>query len=299
MRFSLWPSANQPWGDLLDVALHADGGRWDTLYIADHFMGDGTRFGPPEDPTFEATAVVAALAGATQRVRLANLVLSMTYRHPAVLAKWATTVDHASGGRLTLGLGAGWQVNEHEQYGIPLGTPGERLRRFAEGIEVITGLLSQPRTTVHGDFFHITDALSEPKPVQQRIPLLVGGKGDRMLRLVARCADEWNRWSVPGDVSERSTALDRACEELGRDPATIHRSTQALVLVTDDAVRAKEFESAPMPALAGTPARIAEAAAAWRDEGVDEVIIPDWDLGVGTQRRESLDALAEALSPLR
>ena len=105
----------------MDVAAHAEATGWDGVYVADHFMGDGEQAGGTVTPTFEATAALAALAQATDRVRLGSLVLGITYRHPAVLAKWAATVDHVSGGRLLLGVGAGWQENEHEQYGIELG----------------------------------------------------------------------------------------------------------------------------------------------------------------------------------
>ena len=207
MRFSLWPVSARSWGDLLAVARVADEGGWDGVYVADHFMGDGGGFGAAEEPTLEATAVLAALATATSRVRLGSLVLSATYRHPAVLANWAATVDHASGGRLVLGIGAGWQENEHEQYGLRLGSPGERIARLDEQLQVIRGLLTQPTTTLHGEHYDVTDALCEPKPVQSPLPILVGGKGDRMLRLVARHADEWNMWSVPSTFAERSAAL--------------------------------------------------------------------------------------------
>ena len=119
-------------------------------------------------PTFEATAALAALAQATDRVRLGSLVLGITYRHPAVLAKWAATVDHISGGRLLLGVGAGWQENEHEQYGIELGPPGVRIDRLVEALDILTGLLREPVTTVAGEHYTITDAVAEPKPVQAR-----------------------------------------------------------------------------------------------------------------------------------
>ncbi len=147
----MWPGAAQPWPGLVDLARQADAGFWHCVYMFDHFMPSGYL---PEDETgmLEATGALAALAGSTTRVRLAPLVLSMTYRHPAVLANWAATVDHISDGRLTLGLGAGWQVNEHEHYGLELGRPGERVDRFAEGLTVIRGLLNQPRTTLPPSF---------------------------------------------------------------------------------------------------------------------------------------------------
>jgi probable F420-dependent oxidoreductase len=301
MRFSVWPSLGQPWSDVLEVVRHADAGRWDGVYLADHFMGDDGAFGSADVPTLEATAALAALATATERVRLGSLVFGITYRHPAVLAKWAATVDHVSGGRLVLGVGAGWQLNEHAQYGIPLGPPGERIERFAEALAVLRGLLTEPTTTVTGRHYEVRDAIAEPKPVQAPLPILVGGKGDRMLGIVARHADEWNMWSTPASLAERAAVLDRRCEAVGRDPGTITRSTQALVFLTDDEAKAAERVAAvgPRPAIGGTAARIAEEAAAWRDVGVDELIVPDFTLGTGARRLDALDALAEAFAPLR
>jgi alkanesulfonate monooxygenase SsuD/methylene tetrahydromethanopterin reductase-like flavin-dependent oxidoreductase (luciferase family) len=218
-----------------------------------------------------------------------------------VLAKWAATVDHASGGRLLLGIGAGWQENEHEQYGIDLGPPGERIDRLDEALQILRGLLTEPTTTVHGHHYDVTDALAEPKPVQARLPILVGGKGDRMLGLVARHADEWNMWSTPGTFAERSAALDARCERIDRDPATIARSTQALVFVVDDADRAAELVErvAPRPAIAGTPEGLAEALAGYAEVGVDEFIVPDFTLGTGTRRADALDAILGSTSAVR
>jgi F420-dependent oxidoreductase-like protein len=299
MRFSIWPSLTQSWADVVDVVSHAEATGWDGVYLADHFMGDAGAPWPVEIPTLEATAALAALAAATERVRLSPLVLGITYRHPAVLAKWAATVDHVSGGRLLLGVGAGWQENEHEQYGIPLGSPGERIERFEEALRILRGLLTDERTTVEGTHYEVRDALAEPKPVQARLPLLVGGKGDRMLGVVARHADEWNMWSDPPTFAERSAVLDARCERIGRDPATIARSTQALFSVTDDPERARTFGSrvAPRPAVAGTPAQIAETVAAWREAGVGEVIVPDFTLGSGARRVDAMDALIEEIAP--
>ena len=298
MRFSIWPSPSQPWSAILDVARHAESTGWDGVYVSDHFMGNGGDFGVAETPTYEATALIGALAGATERVRLGTLVLSATYRHPAVLANWAATIDHASNGRLLLGIGAGWQENEHEQYGIELGSPGERLARFDEYAQVLLGLLRAPVTTIYGNYYEVVDAISEPKPVQQPLPVLVGGKGARMLTLVARYADEWNMWGLAPVIAERSSALDRACERAGRDPGEIQRSAQALVLLTDDAGAAARFvESTPRASVAGTPAQIAEAVADWDAIGLDELIVPDFLLGRGAQKLEAMDAIITAVAP--
>jgi alkanesulfonate monooxygenase SsuD/methylene tetrahydromethanopterin reductase-like flavin-dependent oxidoreductase (luciferase family) len=299
MRFSIWPGLQQPWADVLAVARHADASGWDGVYLADHFMGDGTSFGAVDTPTLEATAGLAALAASTEHVRLGSLVLGNTYRHPAVLASWAVTVDHVSGGRLTLGIGAGWQENEHEQYGIPLPPPGERLDRFEEACLVLRGLLREPRTTLGGVHYQLTDAVSEPKPVQDPLPLLIGGKGDRMLGIVARHADEWNLWGLAPQVAERAAVLDRRCESVGRDPSEIARSAQALLMLTDDADKAARFLAGTggRAAIAGTTAQVADAVAEWQAIGLDEVIVPDFVLGRGAKKLEAMDALIEEVAP--
>lgn len=300
VQLSVWPNAQQPWADLLDVARHADRNGWHGVYVWDHFMGDDGGFGAADVPTLEVTAALSAVGALTEHVRVAPLVLGNTYRHPAVVANWVATLDHITGGRAVLGIGAGWQVNEHEQYGIELPPPGERIERLEEAVEIIRSLLGEPRTTVHGEHYRVTEALNEPKPVQERLPILIGGKGDRMLRLVARQADEWNLWSLPAAFAERAAVLDRACERIERDPAEIRRSTQALVRVTDDPDEADRFleRVAPRAAVAGPPERFAEVVAEWAAVGVDEVIVPDLALGRGAARADALDALAAAVGDI-
>ena len=297
MDLTLWPLVSQPWPDLCAAVELVERLGWHGVMIEDHFMADGGGFGAVSDPRFEVTSVLSALAVATTSVRLAPLVMSATYRHPAVVANWAATVDHISRGRLTLGLGAGWQLNEHAQYGIQLGTPGERIDRLDEYCTVVRSLLEQAVTDFKGRSFELSNAWCEPKPLQTRLPLLIGGKGDRMLRLVARHADMWNMWSMPSKFAERSAVLDQSSEAIGRDPATIRRSTQALVCLTDSASEARSFIDAAggRAAFAGTAEQFADLAAQWHDAGVDELVIPDWNLGTGTQRAESIEAITAAL----
>jgi probable F420-dependent oxidoreductase len=313
VRFSVWPHLMQPWSDVVEVARHAEATGWDGVWVADHFMGDGGGFGPDTSPTLEATGVLAALASATQRVRLGPLVLGATYRHPAVVANWAATVDRVSGGRLVLGVGAGWQRNEHEQYGIELPPVGDRVDRFTEYLEVLTRLLPRARhdgvehepsrSSFDGRWFELRDALCEPTPVQRPLPILVGGKGDRMLRRAARFADEWNMWGLPPVIAERSAFLERCCADIGRDPATIRRSTQALLLPQpdgdDDPAAAQRFVEtvAPRAAVAGTASHIVDVVGGWAEAGVDEVIVPDAPLGTGRRRLELLDLLIEQVAP--
>ena len=297
MDLTLWPLVSQPWPDLCAAVELVERLGWHGVMIEDHFMADGGGFGAVSDPRFEVTSVLSALAVATTSVRLAPLVMSATYRHPAVVANWAATVDHISRGRLTLGLGAGWQLNEHAQYGIQLGTPGERIDRLDEYCTVVRSLLEQAVTDFKGRSFELSNAWCEPKPLQTHLPLLIGGKGDRMLRLVARHADMWNMWSIPSKFAERSAVLDQSSEAIGRDPATIRRSTQALVCLTDSASEARSFIDAAggRAAFAGTAEQFADLAAQWHDAGVDELVIPDWHLGTGTQRAESIEAITAAL----
>lgn len=299
MRFSVWPSLSQPWADVLEVTTHAEATGWDGVYVADHFMGSGGDWGPDTTPNLEATATLPALAMATERLRLGTLVLGNTYRHPAVLASWAATTDHVSGGRLLLGIGAGWQENEHEQYGIDLPPPGRRIERFEEACLVLKGLLRDERTTMGGRHYQLTDAVSEPKPLQQPLPLLIGGKGDRMLGVVARHADEWNMWGLADTIAERSAVLDRRCEAVGRDPGSIKRSAQALVLLTDDRAEADVFLAGTggRAAVAGTTDDLLDAVVAWQAVGLDEVIVPDFTLGRGARRLERLDAIIDAVTP--
>ena len=289
MRFSVWAGISQPWAEILATGRHAAATGWDGVWVADHFMGNPP-MSPVETPMLEAGSLVAALAAAVERVRIGTLVYGNTYRHPAVVAKMAATVDHVSGGRFVLGLGAGWQVNEHEQYGITLPPVGERVGRFGEAVEIIRGLLRQPTTTFAGRHYTVTDAVCEPKPVQAELPILVGGSGDRMLGIVARGADEWNTWGLPDHIAERSAMLTRRCEAVGRDPDSVARTAQALVVFTaDDAEGERIAANAPRALMAGTPERLRDVVAAYAEAGLDELIVPDFTLGTGPAKLEALD----------
>ena len=172
----------------------------------------------------EGWVTLTALAQATTRLRMGTLVTGIHYRHPAVLANMATTLDIVSGGRLELGIGAGWNEEESGAYGIELGTPRERSDRFEEACEVIVGLLSQETTTFKGQYFQLTDARNEPKPVQRpHPPICVGGSGEkRTLRTAARFAQHWNFvGGTPEEFARKRDVLHQHCEDLGRDPTEI------------------------------------------------------------------------------
>jgi F420-dependent oxidoreductase-like protein len=292
MRFSIWPSPAQPWDDVYQTAAHCERTGWDAVYFADHFMPNGPGPQARDGDTLECWSVIAALAATVPRVRLAPLVTSVTYRHPAVLANIAAAVDQISQGRLTLGVGAGWQENEHAAYGIPLGTVRERLDRFEEAVQILRSLLSEPRTTFAGQYFSLQDAPCQPGPVQDRLPLLVGGGGERRtLRIAARYADHWNAWTTPDQLAHKVSVLRQHCAEAGRDPAEIHVSTQALLYLSTDKqwLEDKRQASSGQPVIVGTPAEVADIVARYREAGADELIVPDFTLGGMARKQDTCD----------
>jgi F420-dependent oxidoreductase-like protein len=292
MRFSVWPSPQRPWVDVRDVVLHCDVSGWDGAWFADHFMPDDPGGAPQDGPVLECWSVLSALAAETDRVRLGSLVAGNLYRHPAIVANAAATIDAISGGRFVVGLGAGWQRNEHAAYGIDLLDVGGRLDRLEEACAVVRSLLDERRTTLAGASYRITDAPCDPKPVQAHLPLLVGGSGEkRTMRIAARYADEWNAWGTAEDFRRRTPIFADHCNAVGRDPGSIARSTQALVyLSTDEAWLApRRRDTSPRPRLLGTPAEVVEQVAAYDAAGVDELIVPDWMMGSAARTADTLD----------
>jgi F420-dependent oxidoreductase-like protein len=301
MRFSFWPNAAQSWADMLATAQHAERTGWDGIYVADHFLPS---IGDDSGPTHECWGLLAGLAAAVPRVRLGTLVCGNTYRHPAVLANQAATVDQISGGRVVLGLGAGWQENEHEAYGIELPRPGPRLDMLEEACQVVKGLLTQDRTSFAGTYYQLEKAPCEPKPVQDPLPVLIGGGGEkRTLRIAARFADEWNVWGTPELLAQKGGVLDRHCADVGRDPRAIQRSTQALLFMSDNQEFLDRIRSAdvPRPMVIGTPAEVTGILGQYVAAGVDEFIVPDFTLpAAGAQRWDIMDRfINEAAAPLR
>jgi alkanesulfonate monooxygenase SsuD/methylene tetrahydromethanopterin reductase-like flavin-dependent oxidoreductase (luciferase family) len=249
LRFGLFLSqANKSLARVYEEFEMAEELGFDHAWLVDHLVDTD---GPPDNPCLEAWTLLAAIAARTKRIRLGVLVTSNTFRNPAVLLKEAVTVDHISGGRLTLGLGSGWHVDEHRRYGIELPEPAERVDRFAEAVELISLLMSQPRTTFQGRHYQLDDAPLEPRPVQQpRIPILIAAHRPRMLRLAARYADQWDTFAeMPGtatdgvtsDLEQRIRALDDACRAIGRDPAEIRRSTWATAAALESDVAYRDF----------------------------------------------------------
>ncbi len=212
----------------------------DWASVFDHFM---PIFADPEGPCFEGMTLLAAMAAHTSRLRCGMTVVGVTYRHPAVLAKMAATIDHVSGGRLELGLGAAWFELEHGQYGIPFPPIGERMDMLDEAVRIVTGLWTQQRTTFEGRHYRLRDALCEPKPLQQpRIPLWIGGGGERRtLRIVAEHADGWNTFLAPlDDYRHKLAVLERHCQSVGRDPGDIRKQLVFRTLLGEDEAEAEE-----------------------------------------------------------
>jgi F420-dependent oxidoreductase-like protein len=300
MRFSIWPSPAQPWDEIHELAAHCEQTGWDGVYFADHFMPNGPGPAPLDGDTLECWSVISALAATVPRLRLAPLVTSVTYRHPAVLAKIAAAVDQVSHGRLTLGIGAGWQENEHAAYGIPLGSVRERMDRFEEATQILHSLLRRPRTTFSGQYFQLQDAPSQPAPVQDRLPLLVAGGGEkRTLRIAARYADQWNAWATPEVLAHKISVLRGHCEQAGRDPAEIHVSTQALLYLSTDEEWLKDKREGPpgRPVIAGTPAEVTDIVGRYREAGLDELIVPDGTLGSRSRKKDTCDLFLAEVAP--
>jgi alkanesulfonate monooxygenase SsuD/methylene tetrahydromethanopterin reductase-like flavin-dependent oxidoreductase (luciferase family) len=220
-----------------------------------------------------------------------------------VLANQACSVDRISGGRLVLGLGAGWQENEHEAYGIPLPSPKPRLDMLEEACQVVKGLTTQPRTDLDGHHYQLHNAPCEPKPMQQPLPLLVGGGGERRtMPIAARYADEWNVWGTAELLAQKGEVLERHCDDVDRDPKEIARSCQALLFMSDDDAFLTRMRDAniPRPTLIGTPSEITDALGAYLEAGVDEFIVPDFTLpAAGDERWELMDQFQEAAASLR
>jgi F420-dependent oxidoreductase-like protein len=228
-----------------------------SVFVFDHFI---PFTGGPTGPCLEGWTLLSALAAQTKQVRVGVLVTGNTYRHPAVLAKMAVTVDHVSSGRLILGIGAGWFAAEHRMYGIPFPTTGERARRLREAVEVFKHLFVQEKSTFSGKYYQLKDAPFAPKAVQKpHPPILIGGMGPKViLPLAARHANIWHFYSGSGTESIRQTcaAFDAVCRKVGRDPVEVEKAT-----------------SLSPSQLAGAPTTVIAQLHALADAGLQHVII--------------------------
>jgi F420-dependent oxidoreductase-like protein len=242
---------------------------WDHFYAAD-LTGSAH--------CLEAVATHAALACHTERVRCGSLVYSVGYRHPAVLANAIVTIDHLSGGRAELGLGAGWSQQEYDAYGIPFPPAPVRLDQLEEAAQCVRGLLREESTTFAGSHFRLTDARCEPRPVQPELPIWIGGGGERRtLRIAARFADGWNvPFISPDDFAKKRVVLHRHCEDIGRDPAEIRCAVNVGL-----AWREEDFESqfgamrqyVRPGVLSGSEAQVADRIGAYTEAGAEQINI--------------------------
>jgi F420-dependent oxidoreductase-like protein len=226
------PQFETSWNHARDVALAAEESGLDSVWCVDHLIGIPNE----RQPVFEGWTEIAAIAAVTRRVRLGHLVLCVSYRSPSLVAKMAATLDVVSEGRLIAGLGAGWYQPEYEQYGYPFPPIGTRLAQLGEALEILRRMWTEERTTFEGRHFTVRGALCEPKPVQRRLPILIGGGGEKvLLRLVARHADIWNNLGAYHDeVARKREILAGHCRAIGRDPSEIVVSQQTLAAVATD-----------------------------------------------------------------
>jgi len=293
MKFSFWPNSHQNLDDLFTLTEHVEASGWSGIWYADHFMPNQE---DSSGPTHEAFTVLGALAVRTSRLRIGSLVAGNTYRHPAVVAKMAATIDQLSNGRMVLGLGSAWQENEHRQYGIPFHDIPGRLARLNEACAVITSLFANEKSDFDGEFYQLKQACLAPKPVQSPLPLLIGGGGEKVtLKIAARFANEWNVWGDPDRLRQKMQILDAHCERIGRDPAEIRRSAQALLFMSEDENQLKKYRSLelPMPAIIGSPEQVTEIVVDYARAGVDELIIPDFNLGGVQNTIATIDSFRE------
>jgi F420-dependent oxidoreductase-like protein len=283
---------------------------FDWASVFDHFLPIQA---DPDGPCFEGMTLLAAMAAHTQRLRLGMLVVGVTYRNPALLAKMAATIDHVSGGRLELGLGAAWYELEHGQYGFEFPAIGTRMDMLDEGMQVVRALLVDETANFEGRHYRLRDARCEPKPIQERLPLWVGGSGEkRTLRVVAEHADGWNTFLFPEDAyRHKLDVLARHCADVGRDPGTIRKQAVFRALLGEDEAEVaervrertaelgiseqelREQEVAFSRMIIGTPEQCAERLRPYVALGISDFILfarPPGD-------RRTMELVAKAVAP--
>ncbi|MBF8290297.1 MAG: class flavin-dependent oxidoreductase [Chloroflexi bacterium] len=330
MRFgaAFWIQRSD-WPSLRDAALAAEAAGFDSVWLDDHLLSDE---GDWTSPKLEGWTALAALAPLTRRVTLGHLVAANTFRNPGLVAKQATTIDHLSGGRFVLGIGGGWFEREHDAFGLDFGSGfGERLDRLDEAVGLIRRLLDGETVTHDGRFYHLRDAVCAPRPVQDRLPILVGGSGrTKTLRTVARYADLWNAYGEPGRIAEVSGWLQERCEEAGRPFEAIRRTVAMDVVIRDSVPPARAAYAAVMASqgipvdrtsaddterglnTGGPPATVAAYVASLAEVGVREVMWifrSPWDLETTARferssarcadRRVQADTIPERGNPAR
>jgi alkanesulfonate monooxygenase SsuD/methylene tetrahydromethanopterin reductase-like flavin-dependent oxidoreductase (luciferase family) len=277
LQFGLCTDQNLTWEETVERWQFFERIGFDSAWDCDHYQQPSR----PQGPYFEGWTLLAALAARTSKIRIGVLVTSNTFRHPALLAKQAVTVDHISNGRLELGLGAGWFVPEHENFGIPFPEPAELVARFRESVQLIDLLLRQDVTTYEGTYYQVKEAPFRPGPVQRpRPPLTLGAHRSKMLRVVADYADRWNSHGTVDELRERNAILDEHCAAIGRDPRAIIRSLYgwAALMPADPWDSVESFQ---------------EVVGRYREAGINEFIID----APGPDRFDLLERIAGEVIP--
>jgi alkanesulfonate monooxygenase SsuD/methylene tetrahydromethanopterin reductase-like flavin-dependent oxidoreductase (luciferase family) len=276
------------WPSLRYAAIAAERAGFESIWFDDHLLADE---GDWHDPKLEGWAALAALAPLTTKARLGLLVAANTFRNPGLTAKLATTLDHVSGGRLILGIGAGWFGREHEAFGLDFGTGfGQRLDRLEESVGLIERLLVGERVSHDGRFYRMVDAVCEPRPIQVRLPILIGGSGrEKTLRTVARHADLWNAYASRDRVTESLAILRERCAEVGRPYEAIDKTVYMEVVIRASEAEVQAYwtsvedrhgirgrvgsDGTPRTLnVGGSPVAVADYVRGFADLGIDEVI---------------------------
>ena len=306
------------WPTVASYATLAERTGYDSVWLCDHLFLSVEKYGGPAEPArgFEAVTTLGALARVTSRVRLGTLVFCEALRPASVLAKALASVDVIADGRLDVGLGAGWYEPEYAAIGMELPSPGVRLARLRDAIAVCRGLLSGGPFTYEGTYHRAVDAENQPAAVQRPTPpIVVGGKGDRLLGVVAELADGWNTvWTWTRDeYRERLDVLERACEHVGRDPSTVWRSLGLYALCGEDerdlARRFDRLVEVTPPGvldgmtldqwregrLVGTVEQVREQVAGWAEAGVDELVVGAGAVPFAVTGADDVELLAEAV----
>jgi probable F420-dependent oxidoreductase len=283
MSLSDGPGRMPAWADVLAFVRHAEGAGLESVWVCDHFISDpGDR---PVEGILEGWTILSALAASTTRVELGQLVMCVSFRNPALLAKMAATADAVSGGRLVLGLGAGWYDAEYEAFGYPI---DHRVARFEEALRIIASLLHGESVTFEGDYHAVREAVLVPRP-DRHIPILVAGNGRRMLRLTARYAEAWNTawFGGPDDrLRQQLDDLAAALDAEDRDPATLRR-TVGITVEDPDATGSGELDER---AFRGSVDELAQILESYEQLDIDDLIV-----GLAPMTTGSIDRLAEAL----
>jgi probable F420-dependent oxidoreductase len=314
------------WDGVRRAAERAEAAGFDSVWVSDHLFLDWGKYGGPSERqgALECWTTMTAVASVTERVRVGSMALCNDFRNPALLAKMIATLDLLSGGRLDVGLGAGWYEPEYRAAEIPFDPPGRRIARLGESLEIVARLLEGEELVFKGDHYTIDGAICRPGPLQSpRPPLWIGGKGDYLLKTAARFADGWNfSWLGSFDTyRERSTAADKACKALGRDPASLRRSVGAYVVTGSDeadvrtrfkrlvdrtpegvlrsdkeraAVSWEEFRTSR---IAGTTGEVVEQLGRLHELGVEEVIVGLGALPFQVADEEDIDLVGSEIIP--